>query len=236
MKIEDWGKGMEMNGLSSVFQPREFQVQIGAEARIELSSWRGRPVISKTRIAKKYRSEDLDTVLRTRRTKAEVEIIHRAKIAGVRCPDVFFADPRTSQILMTYVEAPHLKDVQLSTNAARLSPFYIRVGETSGRLHKAGIIHGDFTTKNILVTSLEEDPVIIDFGLSFFSQRVEDRAEDLHLLEQAFLSTLGSQSSAKRAFGLVLEGYSSVVGKSSSESVKKQIAAIKLRGRYARVD
>jgi TP53 regulating kinase-like protein len=88
-----------------------------------------------------------------------------------------------------------------------------KIGQALGRLHNAGVIHGDLTTSNMMVNtdgsvvrarhsrlfaSNAHLPlgthrivqVMIDFGLSYVSRNhVEDAAVDLYVLERAFLST-----------------------------------------------
>ena len=200
----------------------------GAEARIELVDWYGKPAIRKYRIPKPYRLEQLDRLLRSKRTKEEVEILYASKIAGANCPMVYFADPETSEIIMEYVQGPLLKNVSNNRKS-----FFLQVGRFAALLHSKGIIHGDLTTKNIIVPA--EKPFLIDFGLSFVSDRIEDRAEDLHLLKQALKSTEPLKK-AKLEFEAALKGYGEIAGGKLTKSIRQQIAKIELRGRYAQVD
>uniref|UniRef100_A0A915N4X3 non-specific serine/threonine protein kinase n=1 Tax=Meloidogyne javanica TaxID=6303 RepID=A0A915N4X3_MELJA len=58
-------------------------------------------------------------------------------------------------------------------------------------MHSAGLIHGDLTTPNVLVKKKQNDNldlIFIDFGLSKFSQKPEDKAVDLYVLERALTS------------------------------------------------
>ena len=76
------------------------------------------------------------------------------------------------------------------------------------KLHDADIIHDDLTTSNIMVRCMNhqeneklgvisdaplslnsEELVLIDFGLSYVSRSIEDKAVDLYLLERNFLAT-----------------------------------------------
>jgi Kae1-associated kinase Bud32 len=58
-----------------------------------------------------------------------------------------------------------------------------KIGASIAKLHDNNIIHGDLTTSNMI---LKKDKVFfIDFGLSFISGRIEDKACDLHLIKQA---------------------------------------------------
>jgi TP53 regulating kinase and related kinases len=211
----------------SVFTP-----VLGAEARIDLIDWYGKPAIRKKRIPKKYRIEALDKQLRVRRTKEEVEILYAAKLAGVECPKIFFADPESSEIIMEYVSGVLLKDASIDDRNRKKETFQ-RLGKYAAKLHAKGIIHGDLTTKNVILA--KEKMVLIDFGLAFISSRIEDRAEDLHLLRQA----LKSSDSIRRAgdqFEEVMKGYGIEVGEKTAKIVRRQMSRIERRGRYAQVD
>jgi TP53 regulating kinase and related kinases len=222
-------------GLSSEFAPI-----VGAEARIELIDWHGRKAIRKARIPKVYRNERLDIWLRSKRTKEEAEILHRAKLLGVDCPVFFFADPKKTELVMEYVEGTLLRDFETFTNneklenGSQLSKVFLLLGKYAGRLHSGNLIHGDLTTKNVIVTQ-DSRLVMIDFGLSFISERIEDKAEDLHLLKQALRSS-ANPDRARTLFGLVMKGYTSESGRNVGQQVQSQMQEIEKRGRYARVD
>jgi TP53 regulating kinase and related kinases len=220
-------------------------IKIGAEARIDLIKWQDIEAISKIRIPKSYRNSVLDQRIRTRRTKEETEILFLAKLARVTCPKVFFVDPNKCEIIMEYVEGELLRDLEVRGNTTHdeeslgvLSETYITIGGYAARLHRANLIHGDLTTKNVIVSTTNEGhhiPALIDFGLSFYSERIEDRAEDLHLLNQALKSSI-ELDRAKAAFKLVIKGYESEAGVKQTRQVLETISEIEKRGRYARVD
>ena len=210
-------------------EKQSFETRQGAEAMIELAEWNGKLAIRKKRIPKTYRSEALDKKLRSRRTKEETELLHAAKLVRVDVPEVFFADPKSSEILMEYVQGILLKDIHERKIAREI---YKKLGIYAARLHSKGMIHGDLTTKNVIQS--KDRTVLIDFGLSFVSDRLEDRAEDLHLLKQAIRSS-GSNLSASY-FDNVLTGYQKEAGIEQTLKVKKKILEIERRGRYARVD
>lgn len=71
------------------------------------------------------------------------------------------------------------------------------------QVHDSGIIHGDLTTSNMVITE-GGDIVLLDFGLSYFKDSAEDRAVDLYVLERAFKST---HPSLEDRFGAVLMVY-----------------------------
>ena len=61
----------------------------------------------------------------------------------------------------------------------------IHIGEAIGRLHANGVMHGDLTTSNVMlhknVDNIQLDLnclYIIDFGLSYISENLEDKAVD----------------------------------------------------------
>ncbi|MGI0092356.1 MAG: KEOPS complex kinase/ATPase Bud32 [Nitrososphaerales archaeon] len=214
-----------------------FETRLGAEARIELTSWNGTPAIRKLRIPKSYRNQELDKILRTRRTKEEVELLHGAKLARVDCPEVYFADPMKSEIIMEYVRGDLLvamRDEDGKEQRRKKRETLTRLGIFASRLHANGIIHGDLTTKNVIIA--QDRIVVIDFGLSFMSVRIEDKAEDMHLLKQAIKSSSSSRGSANRDYEHVMKGYAKETGNKNTEVIRKQISEIERRGRYARVD
>ena len=208
-----------------------FATLMGAEARIEPFSWFGKKAVKKTRVPKAYRNADLDRILRTRRTKEELEILHNAKLAGVNCPEIFFADPNESSIIMEYIEGTLLRDLQV--RGRERDAVFTTLGSYAAKMHGKSIIHGDLTTKNVIVSA--NRVALIDFGLSFVSDRVEDKAEDLHLLKQALKSSEPTRTAA-RDFQAALSGYSQEAGRAPADQLRRQIAKIELRGRYARVE
>jgi TP53 regulating kinase and related kinases len=212
-----------------------FETRIGAEARIELVTWLGRPAIRKIRLRKNYRNEKLDLALRTRRTKQEIEIMHSSKLAGVRSPYVYFGDPKSAEIIMEYLQGTLLKDALAHENEKQADVLR-KLGKDVGKLHSENIIHGDLTSKNVILESSGKGLALFDFGLSFVSERIEDKAEDLHLLKQALRSTLEKAERANLLFKDFLAGYSSTTPRGFDVIISKQVSEIEKRGRYARVD
>lgn len=153
----------------------------GAEAVLSFVNFLGKKMVRKHRKEKSYRVPALDLKIRTERTRREARLLHKAKLAGVPCPAVYGVDEYS--ITMTY-----LRGRKLGENAKELK----EAGKLLASLHNAGMIHGDFTPYNIIVN--KEGLHVIDFGLGFFSSRIEDRADDLITMlrgiegEEAFLS------------------------------------------------
>ncbi|HKW05344.1 MAG TPA: lipopolysaccharide kinase InaA family protein, partial [Nitrososphaerales archaeon] len=112
------------------------------------------------------------------------------------------------------------------------SALFDLLGETVANMHYGRIIHGDLTTKNILVK--DKRIFLIDFGLSFISERIEDKADDLHLLKQALKAS--SSRSAVLYMSQVFKGYEKIMGSEYRRIIEHQVLKIEKRGRYARVD
>jgi len=214
-------------------QERFFEPQLGAEAVVELTRWDGELAISKVRKAKSYRDPDLDKRIRTKRTKEEIQIMHFVKLSGVDTPEILFGDPETSVIVMSYIKGAILKDLLSVSDKKSLIGWFQRLGTYVGLMHSKNLIHGDLTTKNLIVSG--ERLVLIDFGLSFYSSRIEDVAEDIHLLKQA-LNSSNPKNVAGYCFRNFFESYGRFVGGSKKKLVLQQIRKIELRGRYAKVD
>lgn len=141
----------------------------GAEAIVTETVFLNHQSVVKNRISKKYRAHALDEILRKSRTKVEARLLHRAKIAGVKCPTVLKVDDFS--ITMTYVKG---KRPKMNKKEAK------EAGKTLALLHASGIIHGDYTPANLLKNG--NALFVIDFGLGFFSNYIEDKAVDVYTM------------------------------------------------------
>jgi N6-L-threonylcarbamoyladenine synthase/protein kinase Bud32 len=188
----------------------------GAEAELRRDGDR----LVKERVVKGYRHPDLDRRLREDRTEQEARLLERAKQAGVQTPDVLDRDG--TSLVMSFIDGDKLRDVFEDRD-----DLWERIGKDIGRLHDRDIIHGDLTTSNIIVR--DDEPVFIDFGLGFFSQRTEDRATDLRLLDQVLEAT--HYTVADAAFGAIVDGYQDQY--SEPEDVLDRLEDISDRGRYS---
>ncbi|OYT51622.1 Kae1-associated kinase Bud32 [Candidatus Bathyarchaeota archaeon ex4484_135] len=202
-------------------------VRKGAEAHIYEAEWLGKPVVVKHRVPKAYRHPELDRALRARRTVREAQAIHRAKEAGVPTPAIYLVDRKTATIIMEHVEGERLKEL-LAQEGRRALGLMEELGRLVGCLHRAGLIHGDITTSNVIRTP-DGRLVLVDFGLSEFSADLERRGVDLHLLKRVLEST--HHEVAREAWEAFLRGYRSVLGDEADDVVNK-VREIELRGRY----
>jgi TP53 regulating kinase-like protein len=204
----------------------------GAEADVYLGDWCGRTAVFKLRKRLSYRQDSLDRTIRTQRTIREAEMIHRAKEAGVRSPFLYFVDVPDTILVMEFVSGNRMKELVLSTSAEESMRLFRELGRQVAMLHSAGIMHGDLTTSNVIVGS--GGLVLIDFGLSVPTVRLEDQAVDLRLIKETI--TGAHAALAKGALDALFGGYGEVLGEERLKAAATQLKQIERRGRYAKVD
>jgi TP53 regulating kinase and related kinases len=204
-------------------------IKKGAEASLYLEDWHNRKVIMKRRLPKKYRIPELDLMIRSQRTIHEPHIIHKAKEAGVPTPTIFMVDVADANIVMEFVEGKQVKEVLDNVSEQERLSLSRLIGKMIGRLHNNGIIHGDLTTSNMILTPYVK-VVFVDFGLSDRSIELEPKGVDLHLMKRTLQST--HYRHAKECFKAVMEGYAESVGAEEAKKVSAKIREIEKRGRY----
>jgi len=195
----------------------------GAESELYIIDWYGQKAILKIRIPKRYRHPSIDLVLRKQRTLHEARIMSSVKMFDVETPFIYFLNSNSFEIIMEYIIGNTLKD--------SFSPEYcVKVGESIAKLHSNNIVHGDITTSNFIVTP-DNRLIMIDFGLSFFSERLEDKAADIRLFKEILTSVHVDYS--KISFDNFIIGYSKIYGKRSLK-ILNIVNEIEQRGRYSR--
>jgi TP53 regulating kinase-like protein len=195
----------------------------GAESELYLTNWYGMEAVSKIRLPKKYRHPIIDFNLRKHRTFQEARIMSFVKTFGVRSPFIYMLDLNNFEIIMEFIAGDVLKDV--------LSPVLsTRLGEIIAKLHFNNIIHGDVTTSNFIFTQCN-DLAVIDFGLSFYSERYEDKAADVRLFKEILNSAHVDLS--ETSFECFWQGYEKTYGKKSPR-ILDSVREIEKRGRYSR--
>jgi len=171
----------------------------GAEALI----YKDNNEIIKERFSKKYRLEHLDESLRKFRTRREAKILGKLEELDFPAPHLKeFSDKRMS-IVMDFIPGEKLKDVLKRGDAYQ--QLAQEIGNRVGKLHFNHLIHGDLTTSNMILHQENNTVNLIDFGLSFFSEKVEDKAVDLFLLDRALEASHYEQYPS--IFNEVLHGY-----------------------------
>lgn len=153
--------------------------------------------------------KELDTRLRTERTKSEARLLHRAKLAGVDCPTVLCVDD--FDITMTFLSGKRPEMTKKQSHDA---------GVILAKLHSNDIIHGDYTPANLIIDA--KVLFVIDFGLGFVSNDIEDKAVDVFTMLRAL-------DGKEKKDGFV-EGYRAYV---KADSVLKRVKDVEKRVRYA---
>jgi TP53 regulating kinase-like protein len=200
----------------------------GAEANLWLDQdWNGLKVLVKKRGEKKYRHPELDAEIRRSRTIREASIIHRAKEAGVLTPLIYQVDVDEAAIVMEYVDGRKVRDIVADLDKEERVALFRSIGESAGRLHRAGIIHGDLTTSNIIESSGRV--VFIDFGLAEVSTETEKRGVDLNLMHRMLTSTHFTH--IQELFSAFREGYLTTLGIEGEEALNR-MEEVSRRGRY----
>ncbi len=191
----------------------------GAEARIYNAGDR----VIKERIPKAYRLKEIDDRLRKFRTRREAKVFVELEKLGLNVPRLLSFSDKSMTIEMEFVEGQKLRDVLSRDNCLS---FGSQIGAMIGVIHKNDIIHADLTTSNMIVRSGKI--CLIDFGLSFFSIKSEDKAVDLHLLRQ----TLESAHNAfwNDCYVAVIEAYKK--SNPGFKAVLDRLEKVEARGRY----
>ncbi|AGB30600.1 bifunctional UGMP family protein/serine/threonine protein kinase [Natrinema pellirubrum DSM 15624] len=186
----------------------------GAEALVDLEPAAGR--VTKRREAKTYRHPELDDRLRRERTTLEARLTSLARREGVPTPVLSDIDPHESRLELEYVGE---RDLRAALTAAGVRD----VGRHLARLHRAGFVHGDPTTRNVRVDG--DRTYLIDFGLGYHTDHAEDYAMDLHVFDQSLVGTADDPEPLREA---VRAGYREV----GEERVLERLRAVEGRGRY----
>jgi Kae1-associated kinase Bud32 len=199
----------------------------GAESIIRVAEYEGRKAIMKERIKKGYRIDQIDDSLRKLRTRKEVKLLTEARKSGVPTPQILHVDEGGQAIVMEFIEGKRVKELLNSSNEHDVRKICLEIGRMVGKLHSAGIIHGDLTTSNMIMK--EGRIYFIDFGLGEFSRRVEDQGVDLNLLYEAMKST--HIKILNICWRNIVTGYEKEY--KGAEQVLRKVDEIERRARYA---
>ncbi|KAJ5492866.1 EKC/KEOPS complex subunit [Penicillium diatomitis] len=229
------------------------------------------PAALKVRPSKPYRHPILDRRLTRQRIIQEARCLVKLVREGVSVPAVLAMDWEGqggeesawggAWLMMEWIEGPVVRVVleqweawmkkhatpldasQMQVEEDRVRGLMKRIGFTLGGLHKAGVVHGDLTTSNLMLrspaqaqrqetglaasaVSMEGEVVLIDFGLAAQSTQDEDRAVDLYVLERAIGST---HPRSEQFFDSVLVGYRE--SHKGAGSTLKRLEDVRMRGR-----
>jgi N6-L-threonylcarbamoyladenine synthase/protein kinase Bud32 len=196
--------------------PRESETEVrGAEALVSIGPER----VTKRRSPKSYRHPALDERLRAERTRSEARLTSDARREGVPTPVVFDVDDAEATLVLETVGERDLRE--------RLDEPGVRdVGRHLAALHRAGLVHGDPTPRNVRIGRPEGDRThLVDFGLGYYSEDVEDYAMDLHVFEQSLAGTADDADHLREAFEAAYR-------ETGDPAVVAQLREVEGRGRY----
>jgi TP53 regulating kinase and related kinases len=241
----------------------------GAEGRLYKSTYLtpSTPCALKHRPSKPYRHPTLDARLTRHRILSEARILQKCRREGVCVPALYAVDESQGTLAIEWVPGVPVR-VSINEFLARRKEAGVKLGEVVigeggeerlvallkkiglavGALHKAGVVHGDLTTSNMMLRpwepgqapvngdggtgsgtedeGLDGEIVIIDFGLASQGSADEDRAVDLYVLERAFAST---HPKAEGLFDVVLGAYGGAF--KAAPVVLKKLEDVRMRGR-----
>ena len=202
-------------------------IKKGAEGDIFLTTWNNKKAIIKSRKKKDYRNTSLDQKIRKQRTIRESEIISEVKSYGICTPLIYYVDIKNCTISMQYVVGKlvsALSELKIVKNC-------LEIGKIVGTMHKNGIMHGDLTTSNFIIS--KGKIFVLDFGLAIRTNKPEDHAVDLRLFKEILNSA--HVKIIKKAWSNFLRGYKTTVGSERFNKITNLVSVIESRGRYANV-
>lgn len=188
----------------------------GAESKLYLKN----NEIIKDRFRKKYRLKVIDDKLRKFRTKREAKILEELKKINFPAPRLMKIDKQ--KIHMEFIKGSLVKNILEKKDYIKLSG---EIGKKVAILHNTGIIHGDLTTSNMI---LNKEIYFIDFGLSFFSNKIEDKAVDMHLFKRALESK--HHKIWKKCFNSAVKNYKKI--SINYKEVLNRLEIVEKRGKY----
>ena len=188
----------------------------GAEATVYLDD----NIVDKERSKKGYRHEDIDNTLRKLRTRKESKILKSLEKYGFT-PKII--EQKDSNILMEYIDGIQLK--KLLDKNPKLA---VLIGRNLSVMHDLNIIHGDLTTSNMILSGKGKSQKLyfIDFGLSFNSPKIEDKAVDIHLFKQAL------ESKHFRVFDKAYKEFLKGYNPKNKKEILDRLETVEQRGRY----
>jgi N6-L-threonylcarbamoyladenine synthase/protein kinase Bud32 len=187
----------------------------GAEATVSFEG----DIVVKRRSPRTYRHAALDERLRRERTREEARLTSEARRSGVPTPVIRDIDTLETTLTLQHVGDCDLREALTETNVRA-------VARQLARIHDAGVVHGDPTTRNVRVSREGTiDVFLIDFGLGYYTDHPEDHAMDLHVFAQ---SLAGTADDADTLVTAAKDAYREV----GDERVLARLTDIEGRGRY----
>ncbi|KAJ7724977.1 kinase-like domain-containing protein [Mycena maculata] len=214
------------------------------------------PILLKHRFRKGYRHPTLDGSITRTRVAGEARALLKCLRSGVNVPGVRMVDASEGILGIEWIDGQSVRKLlpggageddeeqEEDDQIDLLQEYDISVeilmqliGQEIAKMHLADVIHGDLTTSNMMLrhpstfkschATLRTELVLIDFGLSYHSSLVEDKAVDLYVLERAFTST---HPDAEPLFASAMQAYEQRMGKEWA-AIGRRLDDVRLRGR-----
>ena len=154
-------------------------------------------------------------------------MLSEAKSIGISTPLIYFVDEKKCEIYLQFVKVKLVRDLPIKQIIITCK----EIGKIVGVLHKNGVMHGDLTTSNFILS--QKGLVILDFGLSQKTCKIDDHAIDLRLFKEV-LNSAHAQI-VDNAWTQFIDGYQKILGKNITDKIISQVSMIEKRGRYANV-
>jgi TP53 regulating kinase-like protein len=129
---------------------------------------------------------------------------------------------------MDFIEGNQLKEIANTASGSQLKGLCNQFGQLIAKLHNGGMVHGDPTTSNLVVTP-EYKIWMIDFGLSELNATIEMKGVDLHLIRRALETTHWDLQ--EEMLENTIKGYTKALGDESVQ-ILARMEEIRERGRY----
>ena len=197
----------------------------GAEAKI----YKNKDVVVKERIKKNYRIKEIDERLRKERTKGEANLISRASRLGVNVPRIVEEDYKEMKLVIEFIDGEKVRDVFDKASEEEIRLISEQIGTQTAKMHYGNVTHGDLTTSNLILK--DGEVYFIDFGLGSYTEKLDDKAVDLHVFKECLTS---KHHDISRICWLAFrKGYLSYQTE-ASDKVLEQLEKVEARGRYKR--
>lgn len=161
---------------------RKIMENRGAESVVNFTDYYGRGTVTKMRIPKSYRNTELDNRIRISRLRNELSIILKGKEIGMPFPNVYDVDQCNFSATYERIYGGTLRTHM--SGEGNMENTLETLGKNVGKMHTAGITHGDLTVSNILVTG-DGEPYFIDTSMGRSDSEIEDMAVDLYLFDES---------------------------------------------------
>ncbi|MGA1849064.1 MAG: bifunctional N(6)-L-threonylcarbamoyladenine synthase/serine/threonine protein kinase [Thermoplasmatota archaeon] len=201
----------------------------GAEAITTYQEFGNIPAVRKFRTPKGYRIPELESRLTGYRIRNEARMLKAIRSTGVRTPYVLDVDIGGNSIMMELLDGPRLASILNVLDVGTQMEAMRMMGSLIGSIHSGGMVHGDLTTSNFIITSLQDGLKLgmIDCSLSERTEEIEKMGVDLRLFFEVFTSTHPDLASIEYCFW---EGYNDT--NPDAGRIRDKLKDITRRGRY----